>query len=144
MLNQLSSFCCWQLRTDVHPLSQLIPRHPRRKVSLSPFSHIETVSEVKELTQGSTARDLSTFKAHRLPSTPHSSAWSFLPQCSFYSEAGGYWGGEREFPDQRGECCHPLYICLVCFPRTWTFIPLFILLLLNSDPNLRDFADHPI
>lgn len=113
--------------------------HPNRKALLSPFSHVEIVSKVKDLTQGSTARDPSTSRAHHLPSTAHSSAWSSLPQSSFfYSEAGGHWGDEREVMDRRGECsCLILSTIALCvFQEHEYLFPFFILLLLNSDPSL--------
>lgn len=66
MINQWVSFYYWQLRTDTHPLSQLFPTCPLRKTFLSSFSHMETVSVAKELTQGSRARGLSNSKAHYL------------------------------------------------------------------------------
>ena len=40
MPNHLFSFCCWQLRTDAHPLSELIPTHSKQEGIPAPiFTH---------------------------------------------------------------------------------------------------------
>lgn len=110
----VSHFLLLKLGTDPHPLSQLIPTCPSKEAFVSSFSHKETVSEVKELTQGSTSRDLSNSKARHLPSTAHSSAVE--PSASvFLLPLLRSWGGRRAVMGGRGECFHLLYICLVCF-----------------------------
>lgn len=110
MLDQWVGFYYWQLRTDTHPLSQLLSTCPSRKALLSPFPHMETVSETKELSQGFTARDISNSNAYNLFSTACSPLpWSSLPQCPFFlcSEVGGHWGVQKEVMGRRGECSHP-------------------------------------
>lgn len=149
MLDQWVSFCYWQLRADTHPLSQLLPTCPSRKALLSPFSHIETVSETKELTQGFIARDLSNSNAYNLFSEAHSPLpWSSLPQCSFlfYLDVQGHWGVEREVMGWRRECSHSSTSSSCVFQECKYLFPLFICLLSRSNPNLpwEDFTDYPI
>lgn len=145
MINQWVSFYYWQLRTDPHPLSQLLPTYPSGKTFLPPFSCMKTVSAAKELPQSSTARDFSNSKAHHLFSAALAPLpWSSLPQYPFflYSEAQEHQADGREVMGRRGECTHPLYICLVCFSRTWIFIPFIypLALALWSQPPVREWG----
>lgn len=146
MINQWVSSYYWQLRTDTHPLSQLLPTYPSEKTFLPPFSCMKTVSVAKKLPQSSTARNLSNSKAHHLFSAALAPLpWSSLPQYPFflYSEALEHRAGGREVMGRRGhgqERSSPLH--LPCFSRTWMFIPFIypLALALWSQPPVREWG----